>query len=154
MVLQRPGRAGRELRARRAPGARHRGRAADQRQDGQHQRQADRLATWKTASPIALTPLLIEGRAENLAAENLHRLSELARLNGHELDAQTDENGDTVYDTDELIRAVSGAKVWVQLGDRFNEYSRRSVNTLDAVIEPVSAEELATLAADRTTSSG
>ena len=66
--------------------------------------------------PVALTPLLIEGRAENLAAENLHRLSELAQLNGHALDAQTDESGDTVYDTDELIRAVSGAKVWVQLG--------------------------------------
>src|SRR4051794_9390339 len=36
--------------------------------------------------PVALTPLLVEGRAENL-----HRLSELARLNGHELDAEPDE---------------------------------------------------------------
>jgi hypothetical protein len=103
--------------------------------------------------PVALTPLLIEGRAENLAAENLHRLSELARLNGHDLDAEPDENGDTAYDTDELIRSVSGAKVWVQLGARFDEYSRRSVNTLDEVIEPVSAEDLAALTTTRAASS-
>ena len=41
----------------------------------------------------------------------------------------------------------------MQLGVRFDEYSRRSVNTLDEVIEPVSAEDLAALTTTRAASS-
>ena len=59
-----------------------------------------------------------------------HRLSELARLRpGLRWTADEDANGDMSYDTDELIRAVTGAKVWVRLGARFDECARRCPST-------------------------
>jgi hypothetical protein len=103
----------------------------------------------ETGKLIDLTPLMISGGNESLAGDNLFRLEQLAAAAGTELVGHEDADGNIVYDTDQLISAVTAVTVWARLGARFDEWRGLSVNTLAEVIEPVSEDELAELSANR-----
>jgi hypothetical protein len=104
----------------------------------------------ETGKPIELTPLLVGGGNENLATDNLLRLEQLAATAGIELRSHEDAEGNVAFDTSELIESLVDRRAWVQLGVRYDEFRQRPVNMLIEVLEPVSEDELAELAANRT----